>query len=158
MISAKLVDACDGVAIGTETFWTGPHKVVYDEKSLLVVDPAQAHGVFKTAKFISAGTIQFVIPDANGSLILTDIAVFGDKVNSGSIEVLFTDDTNTETFVFATVTDAPVASAWMIRGRVQGWRDARIDVVVSQNVKGSVVLGYTKVPLGRPYGEWEKLR
>lgn len=90
--------------------------------------------------------------------MLTDLIVTGDKVNNGSIEVRFTDDTTTDTVIKPVVTDAPVAIAIAFSGRFQGWKDARIDVVITQNVKGSVVLGYIKAPKGLPYNEWDELR
>jgi len=56
------------------------------------------------------------------------------------------------------VTDAPVYLHMPFRGRVRGWRDARVDVVVTNAVIGSVMAVYVKVPSGLPFAEWDELR
>jgi len=157
-VRSSLFDPNDGTALQIESFWQGPHKLNRDARSLLVVEHYKSHGVFKTMEFTTAGTTSFVVPNSGGSLMLTDLIVTGDKVNNGSIEVRFTDDTTTDTVIKPVVTDAPVAIAIAFSGRFQGWKDARIDVVITQNVKGSVVLGYIKAPKGLPYNEWDELR
>ena len=158
MIKTSLVDPIDRKALQTEKFWKGPHKLEEDAKLLLTTEPYRSHGVFKTLVFTASGTTTLVTPNDNGSLILTDLIITGDKVNGGSIEVKFINGTHEDTIIKPVVTDAPVAINIPFSGRFQGWRDARIDVVVTGNVAGSVVVGYIKAPRGLPYNEWDALR
>ena len=158
MIKTSLVDPTDGVAIETEKFWQGPHELHVDARSILTTEAYKSHGVFKTVTFTAATSVALVTPNTNGSLILTDLIVNGDKTNGGIIGVKFTDDTTEDTIIGISTTDAPVAIAIAFSGRFQGWQDARVHVTITGNIKGSVVLGYIKVPNGLPYNEWDELR
>lgn len=158
MIKTVLVDPVDRTALKTEHFWRGPHQLDEAAKLLLITEPYRSHGVFKTLVFTGAGTTALVTPNDNGSLILTDLIITGDKVNNGSIEVKFINGTHEDTLIKPVVTDAPVALNIPFSGRFQGWKDARIDVVITGAVSGSVVIGYIKAPRGLPYNEWDALR
>ena len=158
MVRVELIDPADKAAIGIEKFWDTDSVIPIDERALVVSDPFKKHGTFTTLAYSGAGTTQIVLPSDNGSLILTDLIFTGDKVNSGSVEILFTDGTNTATIIKPVVTDAPVSLSVAFGGRWQGWRDARIDVTVTNAVNGTVALGYIKNPIGLPYAEWDELR
>ena len=158
MIRAHLVDPADKTAIGVEKFWDTESRINTDERALVASDPFKKHGTFSTLAYSGAGTTQFVLPAANGSLILTDLIFTADKVNNGSVEILFTDGTDTATIVKPVVTDAPVSLSVAFGGRWQGWRDARIDIIVTNAVSGTVALGYVKNTIGLTYAEWDELR
>ncbi|MCK4518272.1 hypothetical protein KAT92_05845, partial [Candidatus Babeliales bacterium] len=98
-VKAALFDPKDGTTIEVERFWKGPHKLNKDARSLLVTEHYKSHGVFKTLTFSGSGTTTLILPNANGSLILTDLILTGDKVNAGAIEVLFTDGVIEDTII-----------------------------------------------------------
>ena len=158
MIRTALVDPTDGTAIETEQFWRGPHSLHADARSILVADAYRSHGVFKAVTFTPTTTVALGTPDIDGSLILTDLIMTGDKVNGGTMLVKFTDDTFDDVLINISTTDAPVAIALAFAGRFQGWANSRVDVIITGNIKGSVVLGYIKAPNGLPYSEWDQLR
>lgn len=158
MIKTSLVDPTDSSTVEVESYWRGPHPIASDERAIMTTDPLRSHSTFKTLSYSGAGTTQLVLPNADSSLILTDLILTADKVNGGSVEVLWTDGTNTATILKPTVTDAPVAVAISFNGRNQGWINARVDVIVTNAVTGSVYLGYAKVPIGLSYLEWDSLR
>lgn len=153
-----LIDAKDGKTLATEDFWRGPHEIERDERVLMVVDPSSAHSTFRAVTGASSGTVTLVTPKDSGSIIVSDIVLSGDRVNGGQVAIRFTDGTNTINIFVADVTDAPVTLAIPFEGRVQGWKDARIDVVVTGNVTYSVMATFMKVPDGLPFSEWDELR
>ncbi len=156
-ISAKLVDAF-GSAVNLVKYWNGHAAPKTGEIAISVIDPIAAHGVFRSISFAGAGTTALVTPTDNGSLVIADLVITGDKVNAGTIEVRWTDGTNTSLIIKPVVTDAPVYLHIPLRAPVRGWRDARIDVIVTNAVIGSVMVTYVKAPEGIPYAEWDALR
>ena len=152
------IDPLTNTMLHVERAWSRTHEVLGDEVMPVHLSAQAAHGTFKAVTFTSSGTTTIVSPKDTGALLITDIALFGDKVNSGSLELKFTDGTNEATLALATVTDAPVNFSQSFVGRFQGWADARVDLVVTQNVTGSATIGYVKVPDGLPFLQWDALR
>ena len=157
-ISTTAIDPNTNTALHIERVFDATPEILGNEVVPVWGSIPQTHGTFKTATFSGAGTTTIVTPNDSGSLFITDIALFGDKVNAGTIELRFTDGTDTATLVLATVTDAPVNFSHAFVGRFQGWQDARIDLIVTNNVTGSATVGYMKVPKGIPFLEWDSLR
>jgi len=157
-LKAALIDPKDLTALAVEAYWDIRHAVHEGERVLTVASPISSHSTFKSVAFNGAGTTTLVSPNAAGSLILADLVVTGDKVNGGSVEVRWTDGTDTAIILKPIVTDAPVYIHMPFVGRVQGWQDARIDVIVTNAVIGSVLATYAKVPKGLPFAEWDELR
>ena len=72
-------------------------------------------------------------------------------------EVL-TDDVRAVEILSVNTTDAPATVPISFVGRVQGWRNARIELVVTNNVTCSALVSYVKVPRGLEFNEWDALR
>ena len=130
-----------------------------DSKVILATtDFAGAHGRFRSATRTTAGTTAVVTPPISGSIIVTDLLISGEKQASSTAEVRFTDGSNTATLFLASQVDAPPAFAHTFRGRVQGWKDARIDMITSGAGDATVTICYVKVPTGLVFAEWNALR
>lgn len=127
-------------------------------EALLTTDPRLVTGTFKSLGGSGAGTTEFLTSPSNGSLLITDMILSADKVNSGAVEVRITDGTNSEPMARAIVTDAPVNMAANFGGRFQTWRNARVDVVVTNAVTWNLTLGYTRVATGLEYSDWNNRR
>lgn len=158
MIKTSLTNPKDKNMVAVESHWGSPHPVTGEDYSISVNNPVSIHSTFKSMSFTVSGTTQLVLPNASGSLWLADLVITGDRVNGGSVEVRWTDDTNTAIILKPVVTDAPTALHMAFKGRVQGWKDARIDVIVTGNVSGSVLASYVKTQGGLPFEEWDSLR
>lgn len=119
-----------------------------------------SHGTFKSVERTSTGTSTIVSPNSNGSIVLTDIFITSNKVANAVVTVQFTDGTNTVTIIKPDITDAPVAMGASLSGRWEGWRDARIDMVIAGGTGHSVTVscGYVKLPVSIPYAEWDARR
>lgn len=152
------IDPLTNTTLHLERTWNQTYEVQGNEVIPVHLSAQAAHGTFKAITFTSSGTTTIVSPKATGALLITDIALFGDKVNAGSLELKFTDGTNEATLALATTTDAPVNFSQSFAGRFQGWADARIDLIVTQNIVGSAIIGYVKVPNGLPFAQWDALR
>ena len=157
-IGAIIKDCDDGTAIATGKSFDISHGTQANERALMTTNPVWRHSTFKSAEFAGPVTIALVLPNDDGSLILTDLVVTGDKVNGGSIEVQFTDDVDEAIIIKPVTTDAPVVVNINLNGQARGWKDARIDVIVTGVVIGSVLATYIKVPGGLPFEEWDELR
>ncbi len=122
------------------------------------LSPQFVAGTFKSLGASGAGTTTFLNSSSNGSLLITDLILSADKVQSGTVEVRITDGVNSEPMVKVIVTDAPVNLAAGIAGRFQTWRDARIDVVVANAVTWNLTLGYAKMKSGLEFSDWNARR
>lgn len=158
MLRVVLSDPTEKRAIHFEDTLQETRRLTGEEVFLVTTDVETAHGVFQNVTTSGAGTTTVITPNDAGSLLLTDLILSTDKVNSGTVTLQMTDDTNTITLFQAIVTDAPAVLSMPINGRIQGWKDARIDLVIVNNVDVSVTLGYVKMPSGLPFTEWDELR
>lgn len=136
----------------------GAPEIVGDEQVPVVALFRGAFGTFKAATRTTAGTTEITSPGIGGSLILTDLMVTGEKQAGSSVEVRFTDGTNTVTLYLASQVDAPASTAISFSGRWQGWKDARLDMITVGTADATVAVGYIKVPGGLEFAEWNALR
>lgn len=159
MINIQLVDSITGKIYHTfDPFGDLNPEASQDEIFLGVCDPVLAHGTFQSATRTTAGTTTVVTPLDNGSLIVNDLVISGERQASSDVTVQFTDGTNTAVLFLASQVDAPPNIAHSFKGRVQGWQDARLDMITSGAGDATVLICYTKVPNGLPYAEWNALR
>ena len=77
-------------------------------KALTVINPQAVFGQFIAANRTSAGTTIVLAPVIAGSLVVTDLIISADKVNSGSVILQFTDGTETVVLYKGITTDAPI--------------------------------------------------
>ena len=157
-ISVIQIDAASGEALKTVTGAGAPEKVAGVGFVPVTSTLGSAFGTFKAVTRTTAGTTIITEPDPGGSLILTDLLVSSGKFSSGSVQVQFTDGTDTVSIFDIDVTDAPIVVALPFAGRWQGWKDARLEMVTVLDPDATVAAGYVKIPAGIPFAEWDALR
>jgi hypothetical protein len=158
MINVNLIDPKTKSSLHHERVWAETPRIEGDEVFLIGMDSNQAHGTFTNASRSTAGTTTITTPIASGSLLITDLVLNTEKQTGGQVDVIFTDDTQTITVFRAYCADAPANLVLDAAGRFQGWKEARLDLVVTGATDCSVTLGYVKLPTGLPYEEWDSLR
>ena len=147
-----------GANLHVEDYWSLRPANLGDQHVLVSCTPPSIHGTFKSATRASAGTTSITTPTAGGSLLITDILISGEKAASATTEVRFTDDTNNVTIFLTQQVDFAANLGVGFQGRVQGWKDARIDMITTGTQDVTVLVCYTKVPEGLPFAEWDALR
>jgi hypothetical protein len=159
VIRSYLYDPTTNRTIRAEDFAvsTSP-RVEAGEAYLTTVTPQDLHSTFKSATRTTAGTTTVVTPPSNGSIIVNDVLISGEKQAGSTIEVRFTDGANNVTLFLASQVDVPASFAHSFKGRVQGWKDARIEMVTVGTADATVTIVYSKVRDALPYAEWDALR
>ena len=153
-----LIDAATEKALATVDSAAFLRKITGGNIGLVTTNVGGVFGTFKAATRTTTGTTTIATPDPLGSIIVTWIAVSGEKQAGSSVEVRFTDGTNDVTLVLISQVDAPPNLAIPLPSRVQGWRDAKIDMITSGAGDATVSIGYIKIPEGIPFAEWDALR
>lgn len=152
MFPTFLARASDHKALHTVDVQPSPEPI-------LVVDNLhRIHGTFASKSRTSGGTTILASPDLHQEIILTDLIVSTDKVQSATIIVQWTDDTETIIIYSGNASDAPINFAIAFAGRWAGWRDARIEMVTTNALKATVAIGYYKLPEGQTFAEWDSIR
>jgi len=129
-----------------------------DHLHMLTMGMGDAHGLFKAVSGTTAATTTITEPSNGGRIALLSIMLSAEKKNTGSIELRFTDGTNTITVFKAILTDAPVAFGGAIGTVWRGWMDARLEVVTVQDFTYTVTAGYVKEKNGLEYSDWDSER
>ena len=131
-----------------------------DKQTLITQTHAQVAGVFKSKTLTAAGTVIVSEPDTGGCIVLTDLILTSDKTQSAVITVQFTDGTETIPIVEADITDAPINIATSFAGYWRGWRDARLELVITGglNPTATLAVGYFKLKTSLQYSDWDSLR
>ena len=152
MLKSSLVDSASG-------------KELYicscaDKKALITQSHAQVAGVFKAKTLTAAGTVIVSEPDSGGCIVLTDIILTSDKTQSSVVTVQFTDGTETIPIVEADITDAPINIATSFAGYWRGWRNARLELVITGGLNPTATLaaGYFKLKDSLLYSDWDSHR
>ena len=159
MIRAILVDSVTNEALHTEVLYADTFEHLGGKiNALITANPLQAHGVFKAVSRVTAGTTTIITPDPSGSVLLTDIMISATKVQASTAELLFDDDTNSETLFKADMTNGEMFYSHSVAGRMQGWRDARLDLTTVNGSDVYITVGYVKLDKGLVYSEWNSLR
>ncbi len=143
--------------VGKEFHWvTSPFT---GEPVIVTTDQSKAHGLFKSATLAAAGTSVIVQPPASGRIQLTDIIVSTDKTANSTVTLAFEDGTNTINIAVFDSANAPVALAIPLAGKFEGWKDARVEMIVAGgDAAATITLGYIKFPTGLAFAEWDALR
>lgn len=129
-----------------------------DEELLITENYVAAFSVFKAVSRTVAGTTTIATPSGGGSLAITDLMISATKVNASTVEIRFTDDSFTETLFLGDVTNGEMFFSHAVKGRMQGWRDARVDLITVNGTDCYVTLGYMRLPDSLIYSEWNDLR
>lgn len=129
-----------------------------DEEILIVEDYVTAFSTFQSVTRSTGGTTTIVTPRGGGSVSVTDVVVAATKVNNATVSLVFDDDTNSETLFTLPTNNQPVTFAWSVKGRMQGWRDARLDLVTVNSTLAFVTVTYMLLPDSLVFAEWDALR
>jgi len=151
-IPSRIVDE-DGKPLKLIEFENGGHGKHYH---MAIISPGEVHGLWKAISGTAAATTTVTEPANGGNIYVKNIAVSGEKKNTGTIELRFTDGTNTITIFKAILTDAPVNIA--IAGDYKGWKDARLEVVTVLDFTHTVLCSYIKQPNALAYADWDARR
>ena len=127
-------------------------------RALTVIEPKKVFGQFTTASRVAEGTSTVLVPPSGGSILLTDLIISADKVQNGSVTLVFTDGTESIILYSGIVTDAPINIALPIGGRFRGWEDAHINLITVGAVKANVTLGYLSLTDSLTYSSWNAQR
>ena len=146
MLKAYLIDLATGIIVHTEpTFHKGR-----ESRMLGIVDEPSAHGQFVSATYNNE-TATLLSSVTNGSLLLTDLIVSSRKKVGGIVTVQFTDGANTVPIIDIAADD-PIQLSHNFKGRVLGWRNANIQVIVSEAFNATVYVGYVRLSPGATLG------
>jgi len=151
-VPSRIVDE-DGNPLKLVEFENGAYGKHYH---MAIIGPSEVHGLWSAASGTTAATTVATRPPNGGNIHVQNIAVSGEKKNTGTIELRFTDGTNTITIFKAILTDAPVNIA--IAGNYHGWKDARLEVITVLDFTYTVLCGYIKQPSGLRYSDWDARR
>lgn len=157
-LKAALIDVSDKRSLEIEKYWQGHHPIDRDERFLSVTTAMAAHSTFKSVESTATETVIITTPNDDGSLIIADLILGTERQTAGTVTIQFNDGTRTEPIYKAFAQDAPANFSTAIMGRIQGWRDAWVELVNVNATDCSVLLTYVKVPEGLPYDEWDTLR
>lgn len=121
---------------------------------------AQMDGRFKSKTLVDTGVVVVTEPSKGGSIVLTDFILTSDKTLGAVVSVRLTDDTNTIPLMVADMSDAPVNLASSLAGKWEGWRDARLELVIEGGVNPTATLaaGYYKNVKSKLYADWDSQR
>jgi len=97
---------------------------------LVVETQAGAHGVWKSVTRTTSGTTAVVTPIPGGSLQITGFILGCAKGANQKTTIRFTDGVNNEDILIQEMDVAITVTASFIGTRVQGWEDARIDLML----------------------------
>lgn len=130
------------------------------DKVLISQTHAQVAGRFTAKTLIAPGTVIVAEPDADGCIVLTDFILTSDRTQSSAITVQWTDDVESIVLIEADITDAPVHLATSFSGYIQGWRNSRIELIITGGINptATLAIGYFKLHNSMLYGEWDSLR
>ena len=157
-VGSNIRDAKDGKAVEVAKLWKNGRVRDKDERSIAVTDPMRVHGTFTSIESTTSETVTVIEPELSGSLILSDIILSTERQNGGTVTIQFTDGTDTALIYKAFANDAPTSVALAISGRLQGWKDARVELINAGNTDCSLLVTYVKVPDAFPYMQRNELR
>lgn len=160
MIRTVLIRGETGEDIFSCKPFKGFTKPSADETIYIITDYFRANGTFKSELILTPATTTITSPDPSGSLIITDIVISADKTNNTTLLVQFTDGVNTAVIISPDTTNQAVNFSWAPQGRIQGWKNARIDVITGGvgTPSVAVTVGYLKIPSGLEFADWDALR
>lgn len=160
MLKFILTDPKNGEALHAHDPYSEFGRTEKGVRLLVTINPYQSHGTFKSANITTATTTIITTPTSAGSIILTDLVVSADKVNSTTLAIQFNDGSNTALIASPDTTNDAVNFSWSPSGRIQGWKDARIEAITGGGGTPDVTVtcGYMQIAEGLDFAEWDDLR
>ena len=139
--------------------WAEQKNPLGDEEIFVVEDYVTAFSVWKTVAPTTQSTTIIATPRPGGSIVLTDILMAVKRKNAAIVSLQFTDGSATEILYSADVSAAELYLAHSVKGRMQGWMDARLELVIAgADVDTNVTIAYMKLPTAHSYADWGALR
>lgn len=130
------------------------------DKILISQTHAQVAGKFKAETLSAAGTVIVAEPDKGGCIVLTDLILTSDKTEGSVITVQLDCGTHTIPIMVADMADAPVNLAIPLSGKWEGWKNARIELVITGglNPTATLAVGYYKLKDSKLFDDWDAQR
>lgn len=129
------------------------------EEILIVENYVAAFSTFKTVAPTAQGTTIIVTPRPSGSIMVTDILLSVKKKNTAVVTLQFSDGANDEVLYAADVTNGELYLTHTVKGRMQGWKDAKLELVIaSADVDVNCTVVYMKLPTALEFADWDALR
>ena len=122
---------------------------------LVVETAARAHAVWNSVSVTAASTTIITQPISGGSIIITDIVLSAKKKAASTVLVQFTDGSNTEVLIAPDIINAPVNLSWSPQGLIQGWLDARLELVTDATFDATLTVGYIRVLKSDTFAVWD---
>jgi len=140
--------------------WRKQRPPTGEEEVIIVEDYVTAFSTFKSVAPTAQSTTTIVTANAGGSIVITDILLAVKKKNSAVVTLQFTDGTNVEVLYAADVTNGELYLSHTVKGRMQGWKDARLDLVIAgADVDVNCTIVYMQVPNSDLlFADWDALR
>ena len=130
-----------------------------NEEILITGDYVTAFSVFQSVTRSTTGTTRVATPRSNGSLAVIDVLVSATKVNSATVSLTFDDGIDSEVLFTASTNNQPIPfGSWPVKGRCQGWKDARLDLVTVNSTIVFITVVYMHLPEGLVFADWDALR
>lgn len=147
-------------AIFSTDIWRGAKAATGQEEVLIVEDYVTAFSTFKTVQPTTVSTTRIATPKASGTVAVTDILLSIRKKTNAIVTLQFNDGTNQEILYSADVTNEALYLTHTVKGRMQGWKDAYLELIISgANVDTNCTIVYLKLPLSTlDYTDWDALR
>lgn len=158
MLRVVLIDPKTKRSLHVEEPYNGFEAVEESALIPVVINPLQVHGTFRSATRVEAGTTVITIPSPGGSIILTDLLISGEKQAGSTTEIRFSDGTNNETIFKAYAVTVPPAVNHSFVGRIQGWKDACLEMITVGTADSTIMIGSMKVSSSLEFAEWDGLR
>lgn len=148
-----------GVAYGPNGQALLTQKPFNGEELLAFSSFHEQHGVFKAVSLAAEGTQIVSSPDPGGALVLTSFLVSAKKKTASVLILQVTDGVQTESIFEALLTNEAVNMPVPLVGGWRGWKDARLEVVLTgADTDVRVTAGYTKIREGEEYSAWDARR
>ena len=159
MWSFSLRNSLTGHRLFSAQIWKEQHPPTGKEEVMIVEDYVTAFSTFKTVSPTTQGTTIIVTPRASGSIAVTDILLAVKRKNTAVVTLQFSDGVNDEILYLADTSSAELYLAHAVKGRMQGWRNARLELVIATaDVDVNCTIVYMKLPTALDFADWDALR
>ena len=139
--------------------WKEQTRATGEEEVLIIEDYVTAFSTFKTVFPTVQGTTIIATPRPSGSIVVTDILLAVKRKNAAIVTLQFSDGSNDEIMYLADTSSAELYLAHTVKGRMQGWRDARLELIIATaDVDVNCTIVYMKLPTALDFTDWDALR
>ncbi len=159
MWSFALRNPVNSLRLFSSQVWKEQMRPTGKEEVLIVESYLTAFSTFKAVAPTAQGTTVIATPRPGGSIVATDILLAVKKKNLAVVTLRFSDGTNSEVLYLADISNAELYLSHSFKGRAQGWKDARLELVIATaDVDVNCSMFYMKLPTALDFADWDALR